>query len=203
MQTRQTLIERLRDQYDEDSWQVFIQTYQRYIYVVIRGMNINHSEAEDLVQEVLFQLWNKLPEFNYNPDKAKFRTWLCTVIKNRVLNYIKAKESQLNRIDKASQQPVKGYSDHEMDAIMQKEWEVYITNMALERIKSSFPGQAIKVFEMTLEGKSIAEIASALDIKENSVYEHNRNILRKGREWWGSFRTAADVAFYMHKIHLL
>jgi len=178
-QTRQTLIERLRDQYDEESWQTFTQIYQRYIYVVIRRMNISHSEAEDLVQEVLFKIWNKLPDFNYSPDKAKFRTWLSTVIKNKVLNFLESSKSHANKISKAAEQPTKNYSEHEMDSIIQKEWENYITNMAMDRIKKSFPGQAISVFEMTLEGKSIAEIAAALDIKENTVYKSKNRVKAK------------------------
>jgi RNA polymerase sigma-70 factor (ECF subfamily) len=139
-------------------------------------MNISHSETEDLVQDVLVKIWNKLPDFNYNPDKAKFRTWLSTVIKNTVLNHLESSKSHANKIDKATQEPIKGYSEHEIDSLMRKEWENYITNMAMGRIKKSFPGQAIKVFEMTLEGKSIADIASLLEIKENSVYKSKNRV---------------------------
>lgn len=178
-QTRQTLIERLKDQYDEESWQTFAQIYQRYIYVVIRRMNINHSECEDLVQEVLFKIWNKLPDFQYSPNKAKFRTWLSLVIKNKVLNYLESQKSHMNKITKAAESPLKRVSEQEVDTIIQKEWENYITNMAMERIKESFPGQAIKVFEMTLEGLSIQEIASKLNIKENTVYKSKNRVKAK------------------------
>ena len=179
MQTRQTLIERLKDKHDEESWQTFAQIYQRYIYVVIRRMNISHSECEDLVQEVLFKIWNKLPEFNYSPDKAKFRTWLSLVIKNKVLNYLESCKSHINKISKAAEQPLASVSEHEIDSIMQKEWENYITNMAMERVKESFPGQAVKVFEMTLEGLSIQEIATSLNLKENSVYKSRNRVKAK------------------------
>ena len=178
-QTRQTLIERLRDKYDEESWQTFTQIYQRYIYVVIRRMNISHSETEDLVQEVLFKIWNKLPDFQYSPDKAKFRTWLSTVVKNKVLNYLESSKSHANKIDRASQQPVNGNVPNDIELIMQKEWENYITNMAMERIKGSFPGQAIRVFELTLEGKSVEAIAAELNIKENTVYRSKNRVKAK------------------------
>jgi len=174
--TRQTLIERLRDKHDEESWQTFTDIYQRYIYVVIRRMNVSHSETEDLVQEILFKVWNKLPEFNYNPDKARFRTWLSTVIKNRVVTFIRSAQSHANKIDKASMEPVKAYSEHDIDEIIQKEWESYITNMAMNRIKQNFPGQAIQVFEMTLEGKSVSDIAQELGLKENSVYKSKNRV---------------------------
>ena len=179
MQTRQTLIERLKDKHDEESWKTFTQIYQRYIYVVIRRMNINHSECEDLVQEVLFKIWNKLPDFQYSPDKAKFRTWLSLVIKNKVLNYLESQKSHINKINKAAEQPIKKVLEQEVDSIIRKEWENYVTNMAMEKIKGSFPGQAIKVFEMTLEGLSIQEIATKLDIKENTVYKSKNRVKAK------------------------
>ncbi|EDM25555.1 probable extracytoplasmic function alternative sigma factor [Lentisphaera araneosa HTCC2155] len=175
-QTRQTLIARLRDQHDEESWETFAQIYRRYIYVVIRRMNLSHSEAEDLVQEILFKVWNKLPELNYNPHKARFRTWLSTVIKNHVISYIRSSQSHSNKLSKAAEEMNETYSDHEIDEIIRKEWENYISNMAMERIKKSFPGQALKVFEMSLEGKSVAEIAETLNLKENSVYKSKNRV---------------------------
>ena len=154
--TRKTLIDRLRSKSDDDSWQVFSDTYQKYIYVVIRRMNIQHAEAEDLVQEVLIKVWNKLGDFDYNPGKSKFRSWLNTVIRNNVLNYIKSRKS---------------YS--------QKEWENYIANLALERIKHHFSGKAIEVFEMSLGGASVQEIAAKLDIKENTAYRLKNRVKSK------------------------
>lgn len=168
--TRQTLIERLRTKSDEESWQTFAETYQRYIYVVIRRMNIDHSEAEDLVQDVLLKVWNKLESFNYEPNKAKFRTWLSRVIKNHVFNYVESRRSYSNKLEKAGQEPQKFYTEDEIDAVMQKEWENYITNLALERIKNQFTGNAIKVFEMSLSGVPVGDIAEKLDIKENTAY---------------------------------
>ena len=177
--TRQTLIERLRTKSDEDSWQTFTDTYQRYIYVVIRRMNIGHSEAEDLVQEVLIKIWNKLASFNYDPGKAKFRTWLSAVIKNHVFNYVESRKSYSNKIEKAGQQPQKAYTEDEIDAVMQKEWEIYITNLALEKIKGQFTGNAIKVFEMSLAGVSVSKIAEKLEIKENTAYRLKNRVKSK------------------------
>ena len=53
---------------------------------------------------------------------------------------------------------------------MLKEWEVYLTNLALERIKENFSGQSMEVFERSLQGQSVELIASELGLKENSVY---------------------------------
>ncbi len=58
----------------------------------------------------------------------------------------------------------------EIDAIAEREWEIHLTNLALENIDPLFSGKAVDAFRLTLEGKSVKEIAQKLDLKENSVY---------------------------------
>ena len=53
--TRQTLLERIRDKHDESSWEDFVYYYKQYIYVVVRSMNLNHHDAEEIVQMVLVE----------------------------------------------------------------------------------------------------------------------------------------------------
>ena len=53
---------------------------------------------------------------------------------------------------------------------MEHEWEIHLTNLALENIAPLFTGKAVDAFRMTLAGKSVEEIAKALDLKDNSVY---------------------------------
>ena len=62
---------------------------------------------------------------------------------------------------------------------MKKEWEIYITNMALERIKEQFNGNAIEVFKMSLAGIPVDEIAEKLDIKENTTYRLKNRVKSK------------------------
>ena len=46
---------------------------------------------------------------------------------------------------------------------------IHITNLALENIKPFFSGHALDVFQLSLEGMSIGDIATRLDLKERSV----------------------------------
>ena len=46
--TRKTLLLRIKDQYNDDAWAEFSEVYKRYIYAIIRRMNINAADACDL-----------------------------------------------------------------------------------------------------------------------------------------------------------
>ena len=173
--TRYTLIHRLKDQYDENAWEEFIDIYRRYIYVVIRRMDIPVHEAEELTQNLLVKLWEKLPNFNFNPEVARFRTWLGKVIYNSVISYKRSKKNETFKLELDESHSV----DSKISEMMNREWENYIANIALERVKPLFSGKAMEVFQMSLDGKDLKEIAESLEIKEDSVYRLKNRVKEK------------------------
>lgn len=171
--TRETLISRVQDQHDETSWEEFVHVYRRYIYAIIRSMNINEHDTEDILQQVLINLWNSLPKMDYSKIN-RFRSWLSTVTKNCVTDFIRKRTRDANRLERAGQDETLTYLSSirlpDIDHIAEREWEIHLTNLALENIESLFSGKAIEVFRLTLKGLSVEQIATELDLKENSVY---------------------------------
>ena len=164
--TRETLIIRVKNQYDENAWQEFVEIYRRYTYVVIRRLGVDVDPAEELTQNILLKLWEKLPDYKYDPKVARFRTWLSRVIHNTVLNFRRQASRQPAIVELNDVHPI----NSETEKMMEKEWETYLTNLAMERVEGKFSGKAISVFNMSMEGKSAAEISDSLEIEENSVY---------------------------------
>jgi RNA polymerase sigma-70 factor (ECF subfamily) len=48
-------------------------------------MKVSTSDFDDLVQNVLLKLWRNIA--SYNPEKARFRTWLGVVVRNAVKTF--------------------------------------------------------------------------------------------------------------------
>ena len=172
-QTRATLIQRVQNQQDEQSWDEFVTVYRRYIYAIIRSMNISEHDTEDILQQVLINLWNSLPKMDYEKIN-RFRSWLSTVTKNCVTDFIRKRTREANRLEKAGKDDTLTYLKAirlpEIDDIAEREWEIHLTNLALENIEPLFSGKAVDAFRLTLQGKSVEEIAAELDLKDNSVY---------------------------------
>ena len=171
-QTRQTLLQRASDPDDHKAWEEFEQYYREFIRMVRFQMNCDVDDHNDLVQEILLRIWKTLPELNYNRDRARFRTWLSHLIRNKVIDHFR----KLKRVNQ-KQERVKEEVDHEKSIIsepelvevIQKEWEVHIVKLALNNISSLFTERAIEAFELGMEGVQTAQIAEKLAIKENSV----------------------------------
>jgi len=178
--TRHTLLHRLKDQHDEKSWEEFMLTYQKYIYNICKRSKLQHNEAEEFTQEILVKLWKKLPDLDVRTVKGSFRAWLKTMIKNHITNYfnrqkmirekltVNNKESLLPYIDKISKSDI--------DEIIDNEWHLHITNLALDKVKESLSSSTINAFLMSLEGRSTEEIAKELSITESTVYVHKKAV---------------------------
>ena len=171
--TRHTLIAKIRNQHDDHSWEDFVYFYQRYIYVVIVKMGVAHQDAEDLVQRVLLALWEKLPSFEYEPNKCKFRTWMNQITRNTVIAYFRKQKRHRNDLERAASIHLNESNEHnepEIYNMAEKEWKLHVSNLAWENIKDEFKGKAAQVFMMFSEGKDIEVICEELDIKKNTAY---------------------------------
>jgi RNA polymerase sigma factor (sigma-70 family) len=165
--TRATLIQRLQLQNDEQAWEEFIEVYSRYIYGIIRKLGVSAQSAEELSQAILVKLWEKLPDYKFLPEIAKFRTWLFRVIYNSVVSHKRKLNKEMITSEITDEVEVKP----EINEIMELEWEKYIANIAWEKVKPMFSGSAIQVFELSIEGKSSEEISEQLGLKLNTVYK--------------------------------
>src|SRR5215469_6640730 len=77
--TRVTLLAQLRqDPSDQAGWEEFVERYGRHIYRWCRRWKLQDADAEDLTQDILLKLTQKLRTFAYDPSRS-FRGWLKTV----------------------------------------------------------------------------------------------------------------------------
>ena len=167
--TRQTLLLRMRDKHDENSWEEFHAIYRPYIAAVILKLGIEQADVDDILQKVLLTLWEKLPEFQYDESK-RFRSWLAVVTRHACMNFIRSKKAYKSRVEKsAGLDGEAAITLAEVEQIAEFQWKLYISNMAMEKVASFFSGKAMSVFELSLKGRAIDDIAVELGITVNSA----------------------------------
>lgn len=71
---------------DESAFNILASRYQEKIYWHARRMTGNHLDADEILQEVLLVLYNKLKTFEF---KSSIYTWIYTITHTRSINYIK------------------------------------------------------------------------------------------------------------------
>jgi RNA polymerase sigma-70 factor (ECF subfamily) len=170
----------MKEGQDERSWDEFLCIYRPYIQTIIRNMNISDSDADDIIQQVWIRLWKHLE--TYSPEK-RFRNWLSAITANCVKDFMRKRTLNADLLEKAARDETLLYLQAirlpEINQIAEREWGIYLTHLALERVAELFSGKAIEVFMMSLEGLEIAEIAQKMELKENSVYRLKNRVKKQ------------------------
>jgi RNA polymerase sigma factor (sigma-70 family) len=182
-QTRQTLLAKIKDNHDEQSWEDFTFYYQQFIYNIVRRMKMGHHDAEDLVQTIMLKLWNKMPEFEYKPGKGAFRGWLCRITQNETKNYLRKKNKHFDKNNEENNRsiPSSQYATKlpEIEEISRKEWQVYVTNLAWTNIKSAFNQNVQDAFVLIYSDKSTKEVAEELNLETNTVNVYKQRVRKR------------------------
>ncbi|MDD7985328.1 RNA polymerase sigma factor [Lentisphaera marina] len=176
--TRQTLLLKIRDQYNDDAWEEFIAFYRPYVYRVVQNLQqIQPVDREDIIQEVMLIAWKKLPDFEYQTQKGRFRSWL-SVITQRTANtfYHKSKKASVFESDFEAQELQKGLPP-EIEQICQQEWEKHVTETAWENISAKFEEKVLQSFQKLASGEKGEEVARELGLSQNSVYVYKKRVM--------------------------
>lgn len=171
--TRMTLLSRAREGKDNLAWEELMGIYEPFVSKVLSGMGFRGADLEDARQMVFIRLWKGLRNYERYEDRAKFRTWFARLIRNTAINIIRSKtrEPSGNSLndEEYGNAPVLS-DDPAIEERVEKEWQEYIVELAMEKARAKFSGNAIEVFTMSLAGQSVETIAETLHIKSNTVY---------------------------------
>src|SRR5438132_4093659 len=91
--TRQSLLSRLKNADDQASWQDFFDTYWRLIYAVAIKSGLTEAEAQDAVQETVIAVARNIKEFQYDPKKCSFKSWLMMLTRQRIIWQLRKRQA--------------------------------------------------------------------------------------------------------------
>jgi len=90
--TGSVLLVLLKDPADPLAWKSFVERYGPKIYGWCRKWRLQEADAQDVTQNVLTKLVQKLGTFAYDPNKGTFRGWLKTVTHHAWRDYVESQE---------------------------------------------------------------------------------------------------------------
>ena len=90
--TRQTLLSRLKDLDDHESWRRFFDTYWKLIYPVATKARLQDTEAQDVLQETIISVSRNIGTFKYEPETCSFKTWFMRVTHSRISNQFRKRK---------------------------------------------------------------------------------------------------------------
>jgi RNA polymerase sigma-70 factor (ECF subfamily) len=188
--TRQSLLSRLKDWNDQESWRAFFDAYWRLIYNAAIKAGLTDAEAQDAVQETLVSVMKSMPNFQYDAKKGSFKGWLLTLTKWRISDQFRKRQRGVEHQrhdfpasdETATIERVPDPDGPQLEAIWDEEWERNLVEAAMERVKKKVDPKQYQLFDLyVLKKWTVSKVARTLSVNPGLVYltKHKINQLIK------------------------
>jgi RNA polymerase sigma-70 factor (ECF subfamily) len=185
-ETSLSLLERLRLQPDPASWKRLVDLYTPLLRGWLCRQAVRPHDADDLVQEVLSAVVRDLPAFEHNRRPGAFRTWLHTILVNRLRAFWRAQHTQpVLMSGPALDQRLAQLeaSDGDLNRLWEQEHDRHVLRRLLELVEPEFTPATWQAFRrVTLEGQPAPRVAAELGLSVNSVWLAKSRVLRRLRQ---------------------
>jgi RNA polymerase sigma-70 factor (ECF subfamily) len=182
-ETRSSLLRRVRNPADAESWAEFVALYEPLLLKYVRAQGLQESDVRDVVQDVLLGLVRTLPNFELDRSKGRFRTWLWRVTRNAIA--ARARREQLRDRAEECYQPSQEAAEPEE---WSRSYRTHLLQAILERVRGQTQPRSWACFEQhLLHGRPAGEVARELDLTAGAVYVNSSRVLAQVRQQCADF----------------
>ena len=190
--TRRSLLSRIKDWQDRDSWQQFYDTYSHLIFRAALASGLSHQEAEEVLQETVLTVAKKMkadgaqkPVFTYDPAKGSFKSWLLHTTRWRIYDQLRKRGLLVFRARRdtrtattSTEARIPDPNGEQLDAKWDREWKENLQEAALERVKRSVKAKHYQVFYLYVIKQWPAEkVARLLGLNAGQVFIAKHRIM--------------------------
>jgi RNA polymerase sigma factor (sigma-70 family) len=184
--TRYSLLSRLQNWDDQESWRVFFDTYWRLIYSIALKSGLTEAEAADVVQETVICVANDIDKFKRDRKLGSFKGWLRNLTRWRIADQLRKRAPNLFGESFASNPDtslmelaqIPDSVDAGLENVWEAEWQSNLMEAALERVKRRVKEEHYQMFDLNVIRQWPAKkVAETLEVSVAQVYIAKHRIL--------------------------
>ncbi len=177
--TRRSLLNRLKNWEDQESWKDFFDTYWKLIYGVAVKAGLTDVEAQEVVQETVIAVAKKMQEFNYDPQVGSFKGWLLHTTQWRISDQLRKRRGDRAAVAQryetatktATVERVADPAGFNLEAIWEEEWKSHVFSAAIDRVKRRVNARQYQIFDLyVIKQWPVQKVASTLGVNTGRVY---------------------------------
>ena len=164
----------------EMGWGIFVDRYGPIICGFARNAGLPSSEADDIMQTVLFNFFKVADRFEYDPSKGRFRGYLKRITLNAIRQRYRKKQE--GNLDTHGMKVAEDPKDH-LEAVFDREWAEHLLSEAMTEARPKFELKTWEAFELYgRRGMSAERTAERLGMKPDAVRHAKSRVMRTVRE---------------------
>ncbi len=185
-ETSLSLLTRLRRSPESQSWDRLVELYAPLIRAWLRKYDVQDSDADDLLQDVLLAVSKDLGKFDHGGKPGAFRAWLKAIMVNRLRKFWRARDRRPQaRGDSDIDARLAQLDDpaSEMSQIWNRQHDQHVLRQLLALAEPNFEPNTWKAFcRVALDGAGPDVVAKELEISLNAVCLAKSRVLRRLRQ---------------------
>jgi RNA polymerase sigma factor (sigma-70 family) len=177
--TRASLLDRLKNSEDRDSWQTFFNIYRKLIYGHAINAGLTEDEAQEVVQETLIEVSDRIKTFHYDARHGSFKAWLFQLSHWRITDQFRKRKSGDIPLHEVP------LDDHragtsagasilpwvEPDLRWEEEWRQAILEAAVRKVSRQMSAKHFQVFDLVfIKQWPVSKVMATLQINRGRVY---------------------------------
>lgn len=160
---------------DEEALASLYDRYKSILFGAILRILNSRPEAEDVLQDVFIQVWNRASDFDEN--RGRPFTWLVTLARSRSIDRLRQLGSRERTAQEASRNAPDDWTDAAQDAIKSEQ------SAAVRKALAALPEEQRRTLLLAyFEGLTQAEIAARLNAPLGTIKTRMRSGMMKLRE---------------------
>jgi len=171
LQTRHSLLSRLKLGGDQREWREFFDRYWKLIYGFARKSGMNDADAQDIVQEVMLSVTKSLPDYR-RQQGGSFKGWLLTIVRRRMADHWRSCLPKDQRtVSLPEQASALGEDEAALERIWQEEWEGRLFETAAQRVQQRVGARNYLIFDMLVRQQTpLRDVCRSLGVNAAQVY---------------------------------
>lgn len=197
--TRRSLLSRIKNPEDQQSWREFYDTYHGLIRGAARRAGLGTDEVEDVVQDALITVSRNIAKFNTDPARGSFKSWLFLVTRSRIEDF--RRKRRRDPVPLADLEPGRATTstattmiehrvpdtapppDEQLDRAWDEAWQRNVQQRALDDLKEQVKAHHFQIFFLHfIKEQPVKAVARALGTNVALVYLVKHRLLPKYRE---------------------
>ena len=183
METRKSLIVRLRNAQDELDWREFVCVYEGFLNQLVRRQGVPERHVPDVMQQILMAIARSIDGWTDDGRKGSFRRWVSTVSRNIVIRFMSRERAQAGAVGGSDLLAVLNNVADKPDSQHAQQYEHELIVWAAEQVRREFQETSWRAFRATIiGGRAVDDVARELGVSPGSIYMSRSRIMARIRE---------------------
>jgi RNA polymerase sigma-70 factor (ECF subfamily) len=187
LQTHASLLKRLRDLDDAESWSQFYRTYERAVRGLARKRGLSDAEAEEVAQEVFKRIAETIHSFEPASRAGSFRRWLYQLARWRADDKIRERGRIVYEpigdpstgLHETAQRVI---SPEDVEEALESDARRELTHAALDRLRKKLNPRDLQIFQLLVVDEwPVSKVARFFRLSQASIYVVRHRVGRQLR----------------------